>query len=66
MRIGFKEINEINEDKSERSLPTSDNFSFPKELKVKSMFAKELHVRGFDNEPTTNDFKFPKELKPRF
>lgn len=64
MRIGFREIHEVRED-SERSLPTSDNFHFPKELKVKPMFAKELHFHDA-NEPMTNDFEFPKELKPRF
>lgn len=65
MRIRFSEINEIVEDKGERSLPTSDAFKFPKEIQVKPMFAKELHCHGLDNEPMTNDFKFPKELKPR-
>ena len=66
MRMHFHEISEIREDKGERSLPVSDDFHFPKELKVKPMFAKELHAHGFDNEPTTNGFEFPKELKPRF
>ena len=57
MRIGFREIHEIRED-SERSLPTS----FPKEIKAKSMFPKELkpHCSNEDN------FEFPKELKPRY
>ena len=67
MRIYFSEVREIKEDRGERSLPTSDNFSFPKEFKAKPMFAKELHIRGgLDNESATDGFEFPKELKPRF
>lgn len=58
MRMHFHEINEIREDKGERSLPTS----FPKELSSKPMFPKEIkpHFNDEDN------FEFPKELKPRF
>ena len=66
MRMHFHEINEIKEDKGERSLPVSDDFKFPKELKAKPMFAKELHCHWLDDESMTNDFEFPKELKPRF
>ena len=50
MRIGFREIHEIREDKGERSLPTS----FPKELKVKPMFPKELHCHELDDDPMTD------------
>lgn len=50
MRIGFREIHEIREDKGERSLPTS----FPKELKVKPMFAKELQCHELDNDFMTD------------
>ena len=57
MRIGFREIHEIRED-SERSLPTS----FPKEIKAKPMFPKEIKPH-FNND---DGFEFPKELKPRF
>lgn len=66
MRMHFSEISEIKEDNGERSLPVSDTFKFPKELKAKPMFAKELHCHELDNEPMINDFKFPKELSPRF
>ena len=66
MRFGFREVREIKEDKGERRLPASDDFKFPKELKVKPMFAKELHCHELDDEPMTNGFEFPKELKPRF
>lgn len=48
MRFGFREVHEIREDKGERSLPTS----FPKELKAKSMFAKELHCHELDDPMT--------------
>lgn len=58
MRIGFSEIHEIKEDKGERSLPTS----FPKELKAKPMFPKEIKPH-FD---CADNFEFSKELKPRF
>ena len=57
MRMHFSEIREIKEDKGERSLPTS----FPKELKPKPMFPKEIKPH-FDS---ADDFEFPKELKPR-
>ena len=57
MRMHFHEINEIKEDKGERSLPTS----FPKELKAKPMFAKELKPHFSDED----NFEFPKELKSR-
>ena len=67
MRVGFRERYEIREDKGERSLPASDSFTFPKELKAKPMFAKELHIHGgLDSEPETDGFEFPKELSPRF
>ncbi len=57
MRMHFSEIHEVCEDKGERSLPTS----FPKELKPKSMFAKELKPHLDED-----SFEFPKELKPKF
>ena len=60
MRMHFHEIREISEDKGERSLPVSDSFKFPKELKPKPMFAKEL--KPHFNE---DNFEFPKELKPK-
>lgn len=58
MRMHFHEINEIKKDKGERKLPVS----FPKELKAKPIFPKELkpHCSYEDN------FEFPKELNPRF
>ena len=62
MRIGFREIHEIREDKDERSLPASDSFTFPKEIKTKPMFPKEIKPH-FNND---DGFEFPKELKPRF
>ena len=52
MRMHFSEVREIREDKGERSLPMSDDFHFPKELKP--------HFSDEDS------FKFPKELEPRF
>lgn len=58
MRMHFHEINEIKEDKGERSLPTS----FPKEIKAKPIFPKELKPHCSDED----NFEFPKELKPRF
>lgn len=58
MRMHFSEVREIKEDKGERSLPTS----FPKELKAKPMFPKEIKPH-FDDE---DNFEFPKELSPRF
>lgn len=62
MRMHFSEVREVREDKGERSLPASDSFTFPKEIKAKPMFPKELkpHFNDEDN------FEFPKELKPRF
>ena len=57
MKMHFSEIREVSEDNGERSLPTS----FPKELKAKSMFAKELKPHFSDED----NFEFPKELKPR-
>ena len=58
----FTEGSEVREDKVERSLPMSDYFHFPNELKVKPMFAKELKPHFSDED----SFKFPKELEPRF
>ena len=57
MRMHFSEIHEVREDNGERSLP-----SFPKELKVKPMFDKELKPHFSDED----SFEFPKEIKPRF
>ena len=62
MRMHFHEINEIKEDKGERSLPASDSFTFPKEIKTKPMFPKEIKPH-FNND---DGFELPKELKPRF
>lgn len=54
MRMHFHEINEIKEDKGERRLPASDDFKFPKELKVKPMFAKELQCHELDDDFMTD------------
>lgn len=58
MRMHFSEVREVREDKGERSLPTS----FPKELKAKPMFAKELKPHFSDED----NFEFPKEINPKF
>ena len=61
MRMHFSEVREVREDKGERSLPMSDDFHFPKEIKTKRMFQKEIKPH-FNND---DGFEFPKELKPR-